>query len=191
MKDYFDASARELNEIIKETLGSNSCSLAEFAEKTAACLKSGGKIMLAGNGGSAADAQHIAAEFVVRLKEDRRAYPAIALTTDTSVLTACGNDLSFEMIFSRQIEALGKEEDIFIALSTSGNSPNILLAAEKAREKGIYTAGITGKSGGKLKELCDININIKSEKSMRIQEAYMFLMHTACELIENTLAGGD
>ncbi|HDT15228.1 MAG TPA: SIS domain-containing protein, partial [Firmicutes bacterium] len=104
------------------------------------------------------------------------------------VLTACGNDLSFDRIFSRQIEAFGGEGDVFIALSTSGNSPNILLAAEKAAEKGVYVIGITGKSGGRLGGLCGININIASEKSMRIQEVYMALLHTVCELTENKLA---
>ncbi len=147
-------------------------------------LKKGNKILIAGNGGSAADAQHIAAEIVGRYKIMRKGFPAIALTTDTSILTAIGNDFGFNTIFSRQIEALGKKDDLFIALSTSGNSENVIKGVELARSRGIKIIGLTGHDGGKLKELCDCWIGVPSVNTPRIQEAHITIGHIMCEFTE-------
>ena len=148
------------------------------------CLKQGGKILLMGNGGSAADCQHIAAEIVGRYKRERRGLPAIALTTDTSILTSVGNDYGFEFIFSRQVEALCGPLDVVIGLSTSGNSANVVRAIETAKQIGATTVGMTGGSGGKLASLCDFNLIMPSSDTPRIQEAHIFIGHVVCELVE-------
>lgn len=148
-------------------------------------LKSSGKILIFGNGGSAADAQHIAAEFVNRYLKERNALPAIALTTDTSVLTSIGNDSSFENIFSRQIEALGKKGDVAWGLSTSGRSKNIVKALSIAKSIGLKTIGFTGSDGGEIKKLVDCNINVPSMSTPRIQELHITIGHIICELIED------
>ena len=158
--------------------------LTEAAEATAAALKSGHKLMVAGNGGSAADAQHLVAEFVSRLVDDRPAMRAVALTTDTSILTAVGNDYGFERLFVRQIEALGQPGDVFLAISTSGNSPNVLRALELSREMGIITIGLTGRTGGKMPPLCDYCISIPSDVTMYIQQAHLALEHIFCMMVE-------
>ncbi len=147
------------------------------------------KLLIAGNGGSAADAQHFAGELVSRFHFDRPALAAIALTTDTSVLTAIGNDYGYEDIFSRQIQALGVAGDVFIAISTSGNSPNILKALTQARQQGLATIGFTGQSGGKMKTLCDVCICVPSDSTPRIQECHLVLEHTLCACIESELFG--
>lgn len=152
-------------------------------------LKNGKKLMFAGNGGSAADAQHLAAELVSRFGFDRPGIAAIALTTDTSVITAVSNDYSFDMLFSRQIESIGSKGDVFLALSTSGNSKNIIEGLKTAREKGLSTIGITGSSGGKMADLCDIIIKIPSDETPRIQEATILTGHILCYEIENSLFG--
>jgi D-sedoheptulose 7-phosphate isomerase len=154
-------------------------------------LKEKKKILLAGNGGSAADSQHIAAELVSRLNYDRPGLSAIALTTDTSALTAIGNDYGFERAFSRQVEALGQAGDVFIAISTSGNSPNILAALEAARKQGLVTIGMTGKTGGKMVALCDIAIKAPSTMTPNIQECHIMLAHIICQIIEDTIFGKD
>jgi D-sedoheptulose 7-phosphate isomerase len=158
--------------------------VAEAAEATAAALKAGRKLMIAGNGGSAADAQHLAAEFVSRLVEDRPAMRAMALTTDTSILTAIGNDYGYQRVFARQIEALGQAGDVFLGISTSGRSPNVLLALELCREMGIATIGLTGKSGGKMPPWCDFCIRIPSDVTMHIQQAHLALEHIFCMIVE-------
>jgi D-sedoheptulose 7-phosphate isomerase len=150
-------------------------------------LKKGNKIILAGNGGSAADAQHIAAELVNRFGFDRPGLAAIAVTTDTSVITSISNDYGFEKLFARQVEALGKKNDVLIVLSTSGNSPNILGAIKEARAKGLFTIGMTGKTGGKMAKLCDIIFKIPSSDTPRIQEAHILIGHIICSLIENEI----
>ncbi len=155
-----------------------------IAELTANAMQSGRKLLVAGNGGSAADAQHLVAEFVVRLVDNRPALRAIALTTDSSILTACGNDFGFDQIFSRQIEALGQPGDVFLGISTSGNSPNILRALEQAREMDITTIGFTGNGGGQMRDLCDYNIIIPSSTTMNIQECHLALEHIFCMLVE-------
>ncbi|MBI4114614.1 MAG: D-sedoheptulose 7-phosphate isomerase [Candidatus Niyogibacteria bacterium] len=149
---------------------------------------SGGKILIFGNGGSAADAQHIAAEFINRYAKDRKALPAIALTTDTSILTSIGNDSSFENIFSRQIEALGSPGDIAWGISTSGKSLNIVRALEVAKSKGLVTIGFTGREGGNMKDIVDYHVNVPVESTARIQEVQMTISHIICELIENNVA---
>ncbi|GHV03428.1 phosphoheptose isomerase 1 [Campylobacterota bacterium] len=150
----------------------------------AASLKSGGRVLLCGNGGSAGDAQHIAAELTGRYKKERKPLAAIALTTDTSALTAIGNDYGFEQIFSRQVEALGRTGDILIAISTSGNSKNILAALRIAHKIGMRSIGLSGKDGGEMRELCDINLIAPSNDTPRIQEMHIFIGHTLCHIIE-------
>ena len=148
------------------------------------CIKRGGKILLMGNGGSAADCQHIAAEIVGRYKRERRGLPSIALTTDTSILTSVGNDYGFEFIFSRQVEALCTPLDVVVGLSTSGNSPNVVRAIATAKEIGATTVAMTGGSGGKLATLCDFNLIMPSSDTPRIQEAHIFIGHSLCDLLE-------
>ena len=158
--------------------------LVRFAELTAASMKAGGKLLVAGNGGSAADAQHLVAEFVSRLTVDRPALRAVALTTDTSILTAIGNDYTFDNVFSRQIEAIGAPGDVFLGISTSGNSKNILAALHQAREQGLTTVGFTGNGGGQMAQLCDLNIIVPSTVTMNIQESHLALEHIFCMLVE-------
>ena len=162
-----------------------------IARLTAQALKSGHKLLVAGNGGSAADAQHLVAEFVVRLTVDRPALRAIALTTDTSILTATGNDYGFDHLFSRQLEALGQPGDIFLGISTSGNSKNILRALTQAKIAGITTIGLTGAGGGKMSPLCDYSIVIPSGVTMNIQESHLALEHIFCMLVERFTFGHD
>jgi D-sedoheptulose 7-phosphate isomerase len=152
-------------------------------------FRSNNKLLLAGNGGSAADSQHIAAEFVNRFNFDRPGLPAIALTTDTSVLTSIGNDYGYESIFARQIGALGRAGDVFIGISTSGNSQNLIKAFKACREEKIITIGFTGSSGGLMKDLCDICIQIPSEETPRIQEGHILIGHIICSVVEAELFG--
>jgi D-sedoheptulose 7-phosphate isomerase len=149
--------------------------------------QAGNKLLIAGNGGSAADAQHIAAEFVSRFNFDRPGLPAMALTTDTSILTAVGNDYGYDQLFRRQLEANGQHGDVFLGISTSGNSPNILQALEAAKIKGITTFGMTGKTGGKMRELCDYCLCVPSADTPRIQEAHILIGHTLCAMVESAL----
>jgi D-sedoheptulose 7-phosphate isomerase len=160
--------------------------LERIARALLSSLKAGKKIMLCGNGGSAADAQHIAAEFVGRFEKERRSLPALALTTDTSAITAIGNDYSYDAIFSRQVEGLGNEGDVLIAISTSGNSRNILEAVQAARARKIFTIALTGKDGGKIKDLADCSLIIKSDKTSHIQEMHIFALHAVAEAVEKT-----
>jgi D-sedoheptulose 7-phosphate isomerase len=150
-------------------------------------LRNGNKILLAGNGGSAADAQHLACEFVSRFYFDRPGLAAIALTTDTSALTAIGNDYGFDRLFSRQIDALGREGDVFIGLSTSGNSPNVLKALGEGRSKGLITIGLTGQGGGKMAALCDHCLRMPSSETPKIQEGHIVVGHVICALIEREM----
>ena len=152
-------------------------------------LNSGNKILICGNGGSAADSQHIAAELSGRFKNERRALAAVALTTDTSALTAIGNDYGFDYIFSRQVEAIGKRGDILIAISTSGNSKNVINAIKVARKIGIKVITLTGKGGGEMKSLGDINIVIPSNDTPRIQEMHIMVGHMICQIIDSQIKG--
>jgi D-sedoheptulose 7-phosphate isomerase len=158
--------------------------IAQFAEKSAAALKAGGKLVFFGNGGSAADAIHLAAELVVRLKNDRPGLPAIALSTNPSVLTAAGNDYGFEQIYSRQIESLVSSQDVLVALSTSGDSPNIVRGVETGRTRKAFLVAFTGQTGGSLATKVDLLLNVPSTDSQRIQEAHITIGHIACSLIE-------
>ena len=161
----------------------------EISEVLADCIKNGGKLLLCGNGGSAADAQHFAGELVVRLSSDytRSALPAITLSSNDYVLTACANDFGFEQVFSRQIEALGKPEDVLLCISTSGNSPNLIKAIEKAKEKQMKTIGLLGKDGGKMARLVDFSLVVPSQKTQRIQEVHITICHILTSLIEKAL----
>ena len=155
------------------------------AEELKACINRGGKILLMGNGGSAADSQHIAAEIVGRFKKERRGLAAIALTTDTSIITSVGNDYGYEYIFARQIEALCRPEDVVIGITTSGNSKNVVAAIEEANKLGATTIGLTGGSGGKMNELCKYNLVMPSSETARVQEAHIFVGHSLCDLLES------
>ena len=163
--------------------------VADAAVATAKAMRKGRKLMVAGNGGSAADAQHLVAEFVSRLVNDRPALRAIALTVDTSILTAVGNDYGFERCFERQIEALGQQGDVFLGISTSGNSPNILRALKLCRELGVTTIGFSGNAGGAMAELCDYNVVVPCNVTMNIQESHLALEHIFCMLVERCYFG--
>ena len=164
--------------------------IAQFAQKSATCLRSGGKLVFFGNGGSAADAQHLAAELVVRLRTERRGLAALALTTNTSVLTAAGNDYGFEQIFARQIESLVSSSDVLVALSTSGESPNIVRGMETGRKRGAYLVSLTGETGGKLAGKVDLLLNVPSRDPQRVQEAHITIGHIACSMIEQFATQG-
>ena len=159
----------------------------QTAGKMARAIKAGGKLLLFGNGGSAADAQHIAAELVGRFMPDRPPLPALSLSTDTSALTAISNDYGFSAVFARQLQALGKTVDIALGISTSGNSPNVLEALEAARQKSMFTIGFTGQDGGKMRSLADVLFCVPSRVVPRIQEAHITLGHVLCELIDREL----
>ena len=162
--------------------------MAEFAQRSAAAIRRGGKLVFFGNGGSAADAQHLAAQLVVRLRTERPGLPALALTTNTSVLTAAGNDYGFECIFSRQMESLVGPHDVIVALSTSGTSPNIVKAIETARARGSFLVALTGETGGALAGKVDILLDVPSRDPQRIQEAHITIGHIVCSLIEHLVA---
>jgi D-sedoheptulose 7-phosphate isomerase len=152
-------------------------------------IRNGNKILLIGNGGSAADAQHLAGELVNRFGFERPGLSALALTTDSSVITSISNDYDFEQLFSRQVQALGKKGDVLIALSTSGNSKNILKGISEAHKSGITTIGLTGKSGGKMPGICDLCIRVPTDDTPRIQEAHILIGHIMCSMIENAIFG--
>ena len=161
--------------------------LDQMAGEIARTFQRGAKILLCGNGGSAADAQHIAAEFIGRFKQERKSLAAIALTTDTSVLTSLANDYSYEQVFSRQVEGIGQEGDILIALSTSGDSKNVIEAAKKAKEMGLRVFGFTGKSGGELKKIADLHFAAGSFKTPHVQEMHITALHALSEVVEDLL----
>jgi D-sedoheptulose 7-phosphate isomerase len=152
------------------------------------CIKKGGKVILFGNGGSAADSQHIAAELVGRFQKDRNAFPAIALTVNTSVLTAIGNDYGYENVFAKQIEGLGRKNDVAIGISTSGKAKNIVKALNKAKEMGLDTIALTGAGGGEITKLAGVSIIVPSQVTARIQEAHITIGHIICELVEEALS---
>jgi len=176
IKAHIESAKRSLELIVDDIL--------EASMLASTTLKEGNKILIMGNGGSAADAQHIAAELTGRYKKERKGLPCIALTTDTSALTAIGNDYGFNFIFSRQVEALANEGDLVIGISTSGNSPNIIEALSKAREIGCKSIGLIGKDGGAMKKACDIAIVIPSNDTPRIQEMHITIGHIMCQIIE-------
>jgi D-sedoheptulose 7-phosphate isomerase len=154
-------------------------------------LHAGRKVLVCGNGGSAADAQHVAAELVGRFTRERRAWPALALTTDTSALTAIGNDYGFDRVFARQVEAHGQPGDVLIGISTSGGSPNVLAAVETAKALGLVTIGLTGRDGGALGRAVDVHLNVPSPSAARTQEVHITLLHVLCDLVEQELVDAD
>ncbi len=171
-----------------QTLEANLQAMQHAVEVTAAAIRDGHKLLFFGNGGSAADSQHVAAEFVGRFQKERRAFAAIALTTDTSIITALSNDYSYDMIFARQIEALGRSGDVAIGFSTSGNSANVIAGLKQAREQGLKTIGFSGCGGGQMTSECEILLNVPSNTTARIQESHMCMYHTICELVEDQLS---
>jgi D-sedoheptulose 7-phosphate isomerase len=179
---------RNHTRIMEQTLAQCSPAIEEISGCLVECFRKGNKLMLCGNGGSAADSQHMAAEFVNRFRMDRAALPAIALTVDTSILTSIANDSSYEFTFSRQVEALGKPGDILAAISTSGGSPNILKALEAARERGVKTVGFTGEKGRQsMAAKCDLCLVVPSADTPRVQEVHEFVWHVLCGMVEQAL----
>ncbi len=161
--------------------------VAEAARRMAVSVAQGGKILLAGNGGSAADAQHWAAEFVNRFLMDRPPLPAIALTTDSSVLTSIGNDFGYDLVFAKQVQALGRPGDVFVGISTSGNSPNVVGALQAARKQGLFTIGLTGDGGGRMAPLCDILLPVGHPSTPLVQETHAAIGHMLCALTDHYL----
>jgi D-sedoheptulose 7-phosphate isomerase len=163
--------------------------IAAIAERFEGTLRTGGTLFFAGNGGSAADAQHIATEYVVRYQTNRPAMRAIALTTDTSLLTACANDLGFDEVFARQVEALAEPGDLLVLHSTSGESPNVVRAAQAAKARSVGVVALLGRSGGQLKDIADLVIIVPSSETARIQELHLAIEHVICDLVEDRLKG--
>lgn len=189
IKDYISQQIAEAQRVMAAMLADEAIlsTVKDAAEACIHSLRNGCKILLAGNGGSAADAQHIAGEFVSRFAFDRPGLPAIALTTDTSVITAIGNDYGYEILFARQIQAHGKKGDVFFGYSTSGKSPNILRALEEAKNKGLVCIGMTGNNNGPMLGLCDYLLQVPSEDTPKIQEGHLVLGHIICGLVEKAM----
>ncbi len=193
VKSDYKNMLRQAIQLGAETLAASSSAenlemLEKLAVKIVDSLKNGGKVLLCGNGGSASQAQHIAAEFVGRFKRERRSLASIALTTDTSILTAVGNDYGYEQIFSRQVESLGRPGDVLIGLSTSGNSPNVIRATELALELGLTVASFTGRNGGKLAPMVPLVFRAPSDDTSHIQEAHITALHALCDVVESTFS---
>lgn len=184
--DKFQSALNE-HALLLNSMASLEADLTAAVDAVVRAFAEGKKILLCGNGGSAADAQHIACELVGRFFRERRAVPAIALTTDTSILTAVANDYSFDDVFARQVAAFGQPGDVLIAITTSGNSKNVIRAAEAARERGLTVIGLTGRAGGKLKELSNPCLCVPSDSTPRIQEMHILLGHILCEIVEEGL----
>jgi D-sedoheptulose 7-phosphate isomerase len=186
--EFLSVELREHARVLERTASESRELILQLADLFVHCFEGGGKLLLCGNGGSAADAQHVAAEFVNRFRLDRAALPAIALTTDSSILTCIGNDLAFESIFSRQVEALSAEGDILVGISTSGRSANVLKALDAARARGVTTVGFTGQNGLKIMSpKCDYCLAVCSADTARIQECQIFIWHVICGLVEDRL----
>ena len=191
MRPYIIEQIEGAQRIMTEMLKDNGllASVEGAASACVNCIRSGGKVLLAGNGGSAADAQHIAGEFVSRFAIDRPGLAAVALTTDTSILTAIGNDYGYEKLFSRQIQALGRAGDVFIGYSTSGRSPNVIQAFETARGTGLVCVGFSGNRGGPMQQLCHYLLEVPSANTPKIQEGHSVLGHVLCGLVEREMFG--
>ena len=187
MDKIIEKALRESIKVKEEFIKENGRSLMLCAEKISQAFTADRKLMICGNGGSAADAQHVAAEFVNRFMLERPPLPAIALTTDSSVITSIGNDYSFEDIFSKQIKAIGLEGDVLLAITTSGNSGNVIAAVKAARGLGIYTVAFTGGDGGRVRSLADMALVVKSNSTARIQEAHSLAEHLLCQLVDYLL----
>ena len=189
MRDKIKDKLLESIQVKEELMRTCIDQLIQIVDRVIECLKRGGKIILFGNGGSAADSQHIAAEFVGRFKRDRKALSAIALTTDTSILTSLANDYGYEVIFAKQIEALGNRGDVAIGISTSGKAKNVIAGIKQAKEMNLYTVALLGGDGGVLVRLADISLIVPSKITARIQEAHITVGHIICELAEESLCG--
>ncbi|MFP3927267.1 MAG: SIS domain-containing protein [Desulfobacteraceae bacterium] len=187
MESLIEQALKESLEVKEAFTRRNMQELVHLAERITEAFRRDRKLMICGNGGSAADSQHIAAEFVNRFVLERPPLPALALTTDSSILTSIGNDYSFEEVFSKQVKAVGLEGDVLLAISTSGNSRNVIQAVKTARRRGIYTAGLMGGDGGALRELVDIPLVAESPKTARVQEAHIFAGHLLCEMVDELL----
>ncbi len=187
--DSIRKSVRESLALKREFFHANEDLIAKTARAISSALANGNKILLYGNGGSAADAQHLAAEWIGRYRRERCPLPAIALTTDTSILTAIGNDYGFERIFARQLQVLGRKGDISMAISTSGNSPNVLAANETGQDMGLVTVGLTGSDGGKLGANVHYHLNVPHKSTPRIQEVHIMVGHILCELVDEIMKG--
>lgn len=183
-KNHIQEEFLSHQQTIADLMNSNTDSIQQACEMVVAAIKAGNKVLLCGNGGSAADAQHIAAEFTGRYVKERKGLPAIALTTDTSALTAIGNDYGFDKVFSRQVEALAQMGDVLIGISTSGNSPNVIQAFASAKEAGCKIISFSGRDGGKMKEHADCNIIIPSNITARIQEMHILVGHIICGAVD-------
>lgn len=191
-KEILASELSKHHEILDKTIADSSDSIGKIIAAIVQCFRQGNKLLLCGNGGSAADAQHIAGEFINRFRYDHAALPAIALTTDTSVLTCIANDSAFEFVFSRQVEALGKSGDILVGISTSGGSPNVLSAIKTARSLGISTIGFMGENGREqMAPLCDFSLIVPSTDTPRVQECHLFVWHYICGQVESILFPGD
>ncbi len=187
MKDLLNKYQEDLVQILKDTVINHGQIIREIALEIAGALKAGGKLLLCGNGGSAADCQHLAAEFVNRFRMERRPLPAVALTTDTSVLTSIANDYSFAQVFEKQVAALGKTGDVLIGISTSGTSENVVRALEAAGRKGLVAVGFTGMEARDMSGICDYLVKVRSKDTPRIQEVHIFLGHVICDMAERII----
>jgi D-sedoheptulose 7-phosphate isomerase len=186
--EHINSTVTASIEVKRRFFAEHAPDVARAAEIVADCFRAGGKLLVCGNGGSAADAQHIAGEFVNQfLLKNRRALPALALTTDGGVLTCVANDSGFERVFARQVEAFGARNDVLLAITTSGASPNIAAAAEVARERGVKVVGLLGRDGGRVRRLCDLALVVVSEDTQRIQETHNLIGHVLCDLVERML----
>ena len=187
MTDRISTIVADSLEVKRRFFDAHSAEVARAGQLIAQAFQANGKLLVFGNGGSAADAQHIAGELVNRFLQQRRALPAIALTTDGGVLTCIGNDTGFESVFARQIEALGTKGDVCLAISTSGTSPNVLAACEQARKQGMVVIGLLGRAGGSVAAICDLALIVPSDDTQRIQETHNLIGHIICELVEGEL----
>ena len=189
MIDAVHKTVEESLELKRSFFATNAERVTAVAREICAALENGCKVLLFGNGGSAADAQHIAAEFVGRFQKERRPLRAIALTTDTSILTSIGNDYGYDRTFVRQIQALGTRGDVAVAISTSGNSPNVLQAVQAANEMGLVTVGLTGRDGGKLGRIVGHHLHVPHQSTARVQEVHIMIGHILCQLVDDNMKG--
>ncbi|MBF0619242.1 MAG: D-sedoheptulose 7-phosphate isomerase [Candidatus Omnitrophica bacterium] len=189
MKERIVAIAKQSAEVQRAAFEKNAAALEEFSQVVIKAFQNNNRVFFFGNGGSAADSQHIAAEFIGRFQKERRALPAIALTTDSSILTCLSNDYSYDIVFARQIEALGRLGDVAVGITTSGKSTNVLKAFEKAKTMGMTTVVFTGGDGGPAAQIADISIIVPSKVTARIQESHIIMFHAMCEVVENAFAG--
>ena len=188
MSERISAIVADSLEVKRRFFAAHAAEIERGARIIANCFNAGGKLLLCGNGGSAADAQHIAGEFVNQfVRQERRALPALALSTDGGVLTCVANDTGFERVFARQVEAFGASDDALLAITTSGNSPNVIAAAAEARRKGMQVIGLLGRDGGQARALCDVALVVASDDTQRIQETHNLLGHILCDLVERML----